>query len=61
MAATAIAMVQWDGWRVRPFPWLETPNDATDEELDRIEEEEYLDEMDEDFLTHWEVNNKVYH
>jgi hypothetical protein len=40
---------------------LETPNDATDEELDRIEEEEYLDDMDEDFLTHWGVNNKVYH
>jgi hypothetical protein len=34
----------------------------TDEELDSIEEEEeYLDDMDEDFLTHWEVNNKVYH
>ena len=41
---------------------LETPNDATDEELDRIEEEEYLDEFDdEDYLTHWDVDNKVYH
>ena len=35
----------------------------TDEELDSIEDEEYLDELDddEDFLAHWEVNNKVYH
>ena len=35
----------------------------TDEELDSIEDEDYLDELDddEDFLAHWEVNNKVYH
>jgi hypothetical protein len=35
----------------------------TDEELNSIEDEEYLDELDddEDFLAHWEVNNKVYH
>ena len=37
-------------------------NGPTDEELNAIEEEEYLDEFDdEDFLTHWEVSNKVYH
>jgi len=30
--------------------------------LDRIEEEEYLDEFDdEDYLAHWNVDNKVYH
>ena len=35
----------------------------SNEELDSIEEEEYIDELDdnEDFLSHWEVNNKVYH
>ena len=41
---------------------LKVPMDATDEELDRIEEEEYLDEFDdEDYLAHWDVDNKVYH
>ena len=41
---------------------LKVPMDATDEELDRIEEEEYLDEFDdEDYLAHWNVDNKVYH
>ena len=40
---------------------MSIPKDATDEELDRIEEE-YLDEFDdEDYLTHWNVDNKVYH
>tara|TARA_B100000780_G_scaffold248271_1_gene193547 strand:- start:11 stop:424 length:414 start_codon:yes stop_codon:yes gene_type:complete len=41
---------------------LKHPLDATDEELDRIEEEDYLDELDEeDYLSHWNVDNKVYH
>ena len=37
-------------------------NGPTDEELNSIEEEEYLDEMDDvEFLAQWEVKNKVYH
>jgi len=37
-------------------------NGPTDEELNSIEEEEYLDEMDDvEFLAQWEVKNKAYH